>query len=68
MPYLTGVISGVLLTILVVFMVDTLTVASDPIRGEPKKIVNWDVAAEKLRSSFVTIKEEVREDVQKATR
>jgi hypothetical protein len=53
MPYLAGVVSGVLLTIVVVFMVDTLTVASDPIRGEPKKIVNWDVAAEKLRSSFV---------------
>ena len=38
---------------------------------EPQKIVNWDVAAQKLRSSITTMKEEVREvrqDVHEATR
>jgi hypothetical protein len=37
MPYLAGVVSGVLLTIVVVFMVDTLTVASDQSGGSLRK-------------------------------
>jgi hypothetical protein len=68
MPYLAGVVSGVLLTVLVVFLVDNLAVANAPSGTEPQKIVNWDVAAQKLRLSFATIKEEVREDVHEATR
>jgi hypothetical protein len=68
MPYLAGVVSGVLLTVLVVFLVDNIAVANAPSGTEPQKIVNWDVAAQKLRLSFATIKEEVREDVHEATR
>ena len=49
MPYLTGVVSGVLLTVLVVFLVDNIAVATAPSGTEPQKIVNWDVAAQKLR-------------------
>ena len=60
MPYLAGLVSGVLLTILVVFMVDTFSVA-DQSGSETRKIVNWDVAAQKLSSSFATVKEEVHE-------
>jgi len=69
MPYLAGVLTGVLLTILVVFLVDNLAVTTSGI--EPQKIVNWDVAAQKLRSSITTVNKEVhelREDVHEATR
>lgn len=71
MPYLTGVVSGVLLTVLVVFLVDNIAVATAPSGTEPQKIVNWDVAAQKLRSSLTTMQEGVRvvrEDVREATR
>jgi len=63
MPYLAGVVTGMLLTVLVVFLVDNLAV-------EPQKIVNWDVAAQKLQSSITVMKEEareVRQEVHKAT-
>jgi hypothetical protein len=71
MPYLAGVLTGALLTVLVVFLVDNLAVVNAPPGTEPQKIVNWDVAAQKLRSSIATMKEEVREvrqDVHEATR
>jgi hypothetical protein len=70
-PYLAGVPTGVLLTVLVVFLVDNLTVANAPAGTEPQKIVNWDVATQKLRSSITTVQEgvrEVRKDVHEATR
>jgi len=66
-----GVLTGVLLTVLGVFVLDNLAVANAPSGTEPQKIVNWDVAAQKLRSSITTMKEEVREvrqDVHEATR
>ena len=71
MPYLAGLLTGVLLTVLVVFLVDNLAVVNAPSRTEPQKIVNWDVAAQKLRFSITTMKEEareVRQDVHEATR
>ena len=71
MPYIAGVLTGVLLTIFVVFLVDNLAVTSAPSGTEPQKIVNWDVAAQKLRSSITTVNKEVhelREDVHEATR
>ena len=71
MPYLAGVLTGVLLTVLIVFVVDNLVVASAPLGTEPQKIVNWDVAAQKLRSSIAAVQEgarEVRDDVHEATR
>jgi hypothetical protein len=55
----------------VVFLVDNLTVANAPAGTEPQKIVNWDVATQKLRSSITTVQEgvrEVRKDVHEATR
>ena len=70
-PYLAGLVSGVIVAVLVVFLVDNLTVASAPSGTEPQKIVNWDVAAQKLRSSITAVQEgakEVREDVREATR
>ena len=71
MPYLAGVVTGALLTVLVVFFVDNLAVVNAPAGTEPQKIVNWDVTAQKLRSSITTMKEEareVRQDVHEATR
>jgi len=50
---------------------DNLAVVNAPAGTEPPKIVNWDVAAQKLRASITTMKEEVREvrqDVHEATR
>jgi hypothetical protein len=70
-PYLADVLTGVLLTVLVVFLVDNLAVANAPAGTEPPKSVNWDVATEKLRSSITTVQEgvrEVRKDVHEATR
>ena len=61
MPYLAGVLTGALLTAFVVFLVDNLAVVNAPAGSEPQKIVNWDVAAQKLHSSITTMKEEVRE-------
>lgn len=71
MAYLAGVLTGVLLTILAVFLVDNFAVASAPSGTEPQRIVNWDVASQKLRSSVIAIEKgarEVREDVHEATR
>ena len=71
MPYLAGVVTGVLLTVLVVFLADNLAVVNAPAGTEPQKIVNWDVAAQKLRSSVTSVQEEgreVRRDVHEATR
>ena len=71
MLYLARVLTGALLTVFVVFLVDNLAVVNAPAGSEPQKIVNWDVAAQKLHSSITTMKEEVREvrqDVHEATR
>ena len=71
MPYLAGLLTGVVLTVLVVFLVDNFAVVNAPAGTEPQQIVNWDLAAQKLRSSVTTMKEEVREvrqDVREATR
>ena len=71
MPYLAGVVTGALLTVLVVFLVDNLSVVNAPAGTEPQKIVNWDVAAQKLHSSITVMKEEareVRQDVHEAIR
>jgi hypothetical protein len=61
MPYLAGLLTGVLLTILAVFVIDHVKAGGERSAGEPQKIVNWDVAAQRLGSSLGTIKEEVHE-------
>jgi hypothetical protein len=58
MPYLSGVLTGVVLTVLVVFLIDHF--GSEP---ETRMIVNWAVLAEKVGAA----KEEVRKDVHEAT-
>jgi hypothetical protein len=61
MPYLAGLLTAVLLTILTLFVIDHVNAAGGTSASEPQKIVNWDVAAQRLRSSLGTIKEEVHE-------
>jgi len=51
----------VLLTILAVFVIDHVRAGGGTSAGEPQKIVNWDVAEQRLRSSLGTLKEEVHE-------
>ncbi len=71
MPYLAGLLTGVLLTVLVVFVADNLAVASAPSQAEAQRIVNWDIAAQKLHSSLAALRQgalEVREDVHEVTR
>ena len=55
MRYFSGVVSGVLLTILVVFLIDQ-------VRPGPQ-IVNWNVLSTRIGDA----KEEVRQDVHEAT-
>ena len=61
MPYLAGVLTGVLLTILAVFVIDHVKADSQTSTTEPQKIVNWVVAEQRLRPSLGAIKEEVHE-------
>ena len=58
MPYLTGVLTGIVLTILAVFLIDHF--GSEP---NSRMIVNWTVLAERVGA----VKEEVRKDVHEAT-
>ena len=61
MSYLAGALTGVLLTILTVFVIDHVKAEGETSASEPQKIVNWDVAEQRLRSSLGTLKEEVHE-------
>jgi hypothetical protein len=61
MPYVSGVLTGVVLTILVVFLIDHL-------RPEPDtRIVNWDYVGATLGASVDKVGEEVRQEVHEAT-
>jgi hypothetical protein len=51
----------VLLTILAVFLIDDVGATNETSASEPEKIVNWDVAEQKLHSYLGTIKEELHE-------
>lgn len=68
MRFLSGVITGVLLIVLVVFFLDTFDRADAPTEVESQKIVNWDVAMTKLQRSLGIIQRELREEVHDATR
>jgi hypothetical protein len=62
MPYLSGVLTGILLTILVVFLIDHLGPESDT-----RDIVNWDYVGSTLGASVEKVGEEVRQEVHEAT-
>jgi len=62
MPYLSGVLTGIVLTILVVFLIDHLEPESDT-----RDIVDWDYVGATLGASVEKVGEEVREEVHEAT-
>jgi hypothetical protein len=62
MPYLSGVLTGIVLTILVVFLIDT--VGDEP---DSQDIVRWDVLAAKVGAGAEKVGEEVRQEVHEAT-
>jgi hypothetical protein len=67
MRFLTGVLCGMLLLIAATFIVDSWTAQEDPtIAGQTPvalsdRIVNWDVARNRLHRSFESIRERVHE-------
>jgi hypothetical protein len=62
MPYLSGVLTGIVLIILVVFLIDHLGPESDT-----RDIVNWDYVGATLGASVEKVGEEVRQEVHEAT-
>ena len=62
MPYFSGVLTGIVLTVLVVFLIDHL-------RPEPdtRDIVNWNYLGASLGASVEKVGEEVRQEVHEAT-
>ena len=61
MPYIWGLLTGILLTVLVVFLVDNVGE-----RGS-RDFVNWDYVGETLGTSVKQAGEKVREEVHDAT-
>ena len=59
MPYLSGVLTGIVLTILVVFLIDHLEPESDT-----RDFVNWDYVGSTLGGSVEKVGEEVRQEAQ----
>jgi hypothetical protein len=62
MPYVSGVVTGIVLTILVVFIIDHLGSNSGK-----RDIVNWDYVGNTLGASVEKVGEEVRQEVHEAT-
>ena len=62
MPYLSGVVTGIVLTVLVVFIIDHAGSKSGT-----RDIVNWDYLGATLGSSVEKVGEEVRQEVHEAT-
>jgi hypothetical protein len=62
MPYLSGVLTGVVLTILIVFLIDNI--GPEP---NTRDIVNWDYVSSALGSSVEKVGEEMRQEVHEAT-
>ena len=62
MPYISGVLTGIILTILVVFLIDHLGPESDT-----RDIVNWGYVGATMGASVEKVGEEVRQEVHEAT-
>jgi hypothetical protein len=58
MPYLSGVLTGIVVTILVAYVIDHVGSQADT-----ADLVNWNVVAQKIGAAT----EEVRQDVHEAT-
>jgi len=62
MPYLSGVLTGIILTIVLVFVIDH--VDDEPASQD---IVNWGMVADGLGNTVADVNEQVREAVHDAT-
>jgi hypothetical protein len=62
MQYISGVISGILLTILVVFVIDHVNQGPGV-----RPIVNWDVVAASVGAGAEKVGDTVRQDLHTAT-
>ncbi|HUW75006.1 MAG TPA: hypothetical protein VMW05_13470 [Methyloceanibacter sp.] len=62
MPYLSGVLTGIILTIVLVFVIDH--VDDEPASQD---IVNWGMVADGLGNTVADVNEQVREEVHEAT-
>jgi hypothetical protein len=60
MQFFLGAVCGVVLTVLAAFLADALT-STDPAAGQTERIVNWQVAGQRLASSLDIIREEVHD-------
>jgi hypothetical protein len=61
MPYLSGVLTGIVLTILLVFLIDHFK------DSDTRDVVNWDYVGETLGASVERVGEGVRQEVHEAT-
>ena len=62
MPYLSGVLTEIVLTILIVFLIDHISPES-----ERRDIVNWDYLGDTVGASVEKVGQEVRQEVHDAT-
>jgi hypothetical protein len=62
MPYFSGVLTGIILVVLVVFLIDHLGPEPDT-----RDIVNWGHVGAMLGASVEKVGEEVRQEVHEAT-
>ena len=60
-PYVRGFLIGVFLAILALYVEEHVNPDRETLAGEPQKIANSDVTAQRLRSSLGTVKEEIHE-------
>jgi hypothetical protein len=56
MRFLLGVIFGVLLIVATVFIADSLATTEGAASAEPRQIVNWDVASDRLHELIESIR------------
>jgi hypothetical protein len=63
MPYISGVLTGILLTVLVVFIIDD--VGDDP---ASRDIVNWGFVGKQVGATVEQAGEEIRQEVHEATK
>jgi hypothetical protein len=61
-PFVRGFLIGVFLAILALYVEDHVKPGRETLAGEPQKIANSDVAAQRLGFSLSTIKEKPRGD------
>ena len=66
MRFFSGVLCGMLLLVVAIFIADSWTTqdpstANPPSAGQPNRIVNWDVAGKRIYASLESMRERVHE-------